>query len=313
MLTLGQASCLVLDLQMTNENREIAKKTMKESPFGVTYIYGTSYLEPAVIAKSIIEKNTYKYQHYPETPPGSPSLDSIKNEIEIVDDKDGSVKTATSSASSAAAVNYSMESILDTAKYIFTKHDPNNDELYDSDFLTNDQVYIILSLTFPRLQYVYSPRQFSLLLNKHKDHFGVLTQKKVSGSKVPIRGRLLYILKKSVQENLNVNKKCFKRHIQNSDGEWINIGYVRKSPTNESNETRERLIQKMVSKLINISFCEKIYVSPCTNVQDPVFKRDFKDDEKMYGDGNTQGKQKTFMSVHTLWSLLVLTIVLRFS
>ncbi|KAI7905200.1 uncharacterized protein BX663DRAFT_541419 [Cokeromyces recurvatus] len=208
MLTLGQASCLVLDLQMTNENRQIAKKIMKESPFGVTYIYGTTYLEPVVIAKSLIAKNTYKYKHYPETPPGSPNLNPVKNEIDIVDE--------------------------------------NND-----------------------------------------DHFGVQTQKKLSGNKAPVRGRSLYVLKKNIQENLNISKKCFKKHIQNSHGEWINIEYVRKSATDESDETRDRLVRMMVSKLINIGFREKIYVSPCSSAQDPIFKRDFEIEHK-YGDGNTQ-------------------------
>lgn len=56
---------------------------MKESPFGVTYIYGTTYLEPVVIAKSIIVKNTYKYKHYPETPPGSPNLNPIKMKLTL--------------------------------------------------------------------------------------------------------------------------------------------------------------------------------------------------------------------------------------
>lgn len=205
-----------------------------------------------------------------------------------------------------------MESILDTAKYIFTKNDPNNNELYDCDFLTNNQIYKILSFNFPRLQHIYSLHQFSLLLNKHKDHFGVQTQKKVSRNKLPVRGRSLYVLKKNIQEDLNVNKKCFKKHIQNSDGEWINIGYVRKSPADESGETRDILVRKMVSKLINIGFCEKIYVSPCSSTQYPIFKRDFEIEHK-YGDGNTQGKQKTFISVHILRSLLILTIILRFS
>ncbi|KAG0757901.1 hypothetical protein G6F16_012088 [Rhizopus arrhizus] len=180
-----------------------------------------------------------------------------------------------------------MESILDTAKYIFTKNDPNNNELYDCDFLTNNQIYKILSFNFPRLQHIYSLHQFSLLLNKHKDHFGVQTQKKVSRNKLPVRGRSLYVLKKNIQEDLNVNKKCFKKHIQNSDGEWINIGYVRKSPADESGETRDILVRKMVSKLINIGFCEKIYVSPCSSTQYPIFKRDFEIEHK-YGDGNTQ-------------------------
>lgn len=116
---------------------------------------------------------------------------------------------------------------------------------------------------------------------------------------MPLRGRSLYVLKKSIQENFTVNKRCFKKYVQNSDGEWINIGYVRKIPTDESDETRGRLAREMISKVINNGFCEKIYVSPCSSAQDSIFKRDFKIEHK-YGDGNTQGKQKIFISVHIL-------------
>ncbi|RCI02156.1 hypothetical protein CU098_011321, partial [Rhizopus stolonifer] len=180
-----------------------------------------------------MEQLTWNPLHYPETPLGSPNLNHIKNESDIVDENNDDT-------------DGSRISYLDTAKYIFTKHDPNHNELYDCDFLTN-QIYKIIN------------------------HSGVLTQKKISENKVPVRGRSLYVLKKSIQENFTVNKRCFKKYVQNSDGEWINIGHAR----------------EMISKVINNGFCEKIYVSPCSSAQDSIFKRDFKIEHK-YGDGNTQ-------------------------
>lgn len=37
-------------------------------------IYGTDPLEPNAIGKTLILKNPFKYQPYPETPPPSPAL-----------------------------------------------------------------------------------------------------------------------------------------------------------------------------------------------------------------------------------------------
>ncbi|KAF7720435.1 hypothetical protein EC973_008939, partial [Apophysomyces ossiformis] len=69
MLTEGQACCLVLDMEPTKENREKAKAIFQHSPFGVTYLHGTNPLEPVAMAKTLIEKNPFKYKSYQATPP----------------------------------------------------------------------------------------------------------------------------------------------------------------------------------------------------------------------------------------------------
>lgn len=51
-----------------------AKEIVDKSPFGVACIYGTDPLEPNAIGKTLILKNPFKYQPYPETPPPSPAL-----------------------------------------------------------------------------------------------------------------------------------------------------------------------------------------------------------------------------------------------
>ncbi|KAL0141718.1 hypothetical protein V8B55DRAFT_1491676 [Mucor lusitanicus] len=73
MLTKGLASCIVLDLIPTPENRELAKKTMEKSCFQVVYT-GNEQDNPLNICKSLVEKNPHKFKAYPDTPPPSPQL-----------------------------------------------------------------------------------------------------------------------------------------------------------------------------------------------------------------------------------------------
>lgn len=70
MLTLGQASCLVLGLPPTHDNRKKAKKIIEESSlFEVTYKRSTDPLYPFVIGKQVKDLNPYLYKSYPPTPP----------------------------------------------------------------------------------------------------------------------------------------------------------------------------------------------------------------------------------------------------
>jgi hypothetical protein len=77
MLTLGQSACLVLDMSPTEDNRKKAKKILEETPFTVTYLFGSNPLEPVAMARSIVEKNPFKYRTYPATPPTSPTLSPV--------------------------------------------------------------------------------------------------------------------------------------------------------------------------------------------------------------------------------------------
>ncbi|KAI9499611.1 hypothetical protein BDB00DRAFT_794789 [Zychaea mexicana] len=79
MITLGQASCLVLDMVPTDENRKKAVDIMAASPFGVTYTSTKGHFEPFALAKTIIAKNPYKYKVYPATPPTSPEQSDTEN------------------------------------------------------------------------------------------------------------------------------------------------------------------------------------------------------------------------------------------
>jgi hypothetical protein len=70
MLTLGQATCLVMGMPPTEENRKRAKEIMEKVPgLEVAYNYGSSHLEPYVIGKKWKTMHPYFYQSYPPTPP----------------------------------------------------------------------------------------------------------------------------------------------------------------------------------------------------------------------------------------------------
>ncbi|KAI9351873.1 hypothetical protein BD770DRAFT_325982, partial [Pilaira anomala] len=52
------------------------------------------------------------------------------------------------------------------------------------------------------------------------------------------------------------------------------IGYARKSPTDETKESRIRLLQLMVNKLYFRGKCEEVFVSPICKADHPILERD---------------------------------------
>ncbi|KAI9023650.1 hypothetical protein CLU79DRAFT_700729, partial [Phycomyces nitens] len=58
------------------------------------------------------------------------------------------------------------------------------------------------------------------------------------------------------------------------DTKYITIGYARKSPTDETKESRIRLLQLMVTKLYFRGKCEEVFVSPICKSDQPILERD---------------------------------------
>jgi hypothetical protein len=83
----------------------------------------------------------------------------------------------------------------------------------------------------------------------------------------------------------------FKSHIKSAKGRWVNIGYIRKSPSKESEETRDRLLNAMATRIVNRCYCTRVYVSACSRANDPILQRDYQNGNKSYYDGNTQAKK----------------------
>ena len=83
----------------------------------------------------------------------------------------------------------------------------------------------------------------------------------------------------------------FRHHVQN-DNDFINIGYVRKSPTPELHETKVRLLNLMITRLRKRCFCEKTFASFCSTSSSIIRERDYgtNEESELAGcAGNTQG------------------------
>ena len=57
---------------------------------------------------------------------------------------------------------------------------------------------------------------------------------------------------------------------------FIILGYCRKSPGNEDDTTRTRLLQQMVDRLVQTSMVDKTFVSWCSKSNDLITARDIK-------------------------------------
>ncbi|ORX45310.1 hypothetical protein DM01DRAFT_247329, partial [Hesseltinella vesiculosa] len=55
---------------------------------------------------------------------------------------------------------------------------------------------------------------------------------------------------------------------------WITIGYARKSKTNETQEKRSKLLQKMVNTLHTKDVCEHVYASAYSEASSNLKTRD---------------------------------------
>ncbi|KAI7847084.1 hypothetical protein BDC45DRAFT_611280 [Circinella umbellata] len=238
MVSYEEACCIALDIVPSPSRFKHAVELMEATPFSVVYEKGKDPKKPTVLAKTIIEKNPFIWQKY---------------QIETSD----SQSSTTSSSNVDPTVNYSETAVLESlkAKYTMTK-------MYglQKKFITLEDLYNNLKQTMPSLDLFYSVQQIGLLLNKNNDYFGKTTKSRVSGKQ-----------KNALPRTPNPG---FLQHCKSSYGNWINIGYARKSPSDESEDTRIRLIDKMIQKLQNIMLCSKIYVSPTCKSTSSIVRRD---------------------------------------
>lgn len=74
------------------------------------------------------------------------------------------------------------------------------------------------------------------------------------------------------------------------------VGYVRKSPIEDTSDNRVKLLQQMIENLRSRSFATRIFVSSSSRASTAFVERDLKVDQKIYQqldkvDGTTQGKK----------------------
>ncbi|KAI9261009.1 hypothetical protein EDC94DRAFT_660040 [Helicostylum pulchrum] len=113
----------------------------------------------------------------------------------------------------------------------------------------------------------------------------------------PATDQGLYWLKMTIQQAADDLRLLGIPH--HDGGNWINVGYVWKSPGNESVATRQAFLKAMIKKLRNRCLCRYIFASTSSTSSSPILERDFSVDDNTnsnsikaarlaYCDGDTQ-------------------------
>ncbi|KAI9033726.1 hypothetical protein CLU79DRAFT_801795 [Phycomyces nitens] len=90
------------------------------------------------------------------------------------------------------------------------------------------------------------------------------------------------------------NTVSYRKMVRKKGGNWLTVGYCRKSRCNVSSEQRAKLIQRTVETLKIKCLCEKVYVSPICSASSLLLERDSSNnmatiiDKLKYKDGHFQ-------------------------
>ncbi|KAG0758629.1 hypothetical protein G6F57_011847 [Rhizopus arrhizus] len=236
-LTKGQASCLVLDMVPTKENRKLAKWKIESIGLTPTYTNETSAMEPLAIAATLQQKNPFRYMAYDDTPPSSPCESSVKR------------------------FDITKEYILDVMRVLVLK-DPEDNEKYERIFLTNKGIWNLLKDEINEFGDACTSKQLAKWI-ANDGNWGQLKRQQEEST----RSRATVI------DNVkNVNSYRAFAHV---DAEkWMIVGYARKSITKEDDSVRHRLLTSMIIKLKKKLLCCKVFVSPFSNSDIEFEKRD---------------------------------------
>ncbi|KAI8971520.1 hypothetical protein BDF20DRAFT_915321 [Mycotypha africana] len=271
LLTRGQAICLVLDMVPTVDNREKGNEIIDNTSF----CHGeVDYSEESV-----------HIQDLSQAPPTSPTLQPTNtvasNESSDFNNDSNNNNNVDSDSSIDNSNVYSLQSILSITKSMFFK-DAENEDLFDYAFYTTMDMYNNVAKQLPQLTKFMNGSKFGRLI-KDED-FGKRISKRVEGKS--IKGRILYKLKNNAIGSLVETTSAFRIEISNDGSNWINVGYVRKSPGSESVATRQALLEAMIMKLRNRCLCRFIFASTSSTSSSPILERDFLQ-------GNTTNSNKT--------------------
>ncbi|KAI8880903.1 hypothetical protein K501DRAFT_301408 [Backusella circina FSU 941] len=281
-LTRGQAICLVLDMVPTVDNRRKGNDIVDNNVFNVTYTEEQGPQHPFAMGKSIIEKNPIPYKTYPRTPPTSPTLyPSNTVASDTIRDFSNNSKNDNSDDSADDSIVYNLQSLLLITKSMFFKN-AENEDLFDYAFYTTMDIYNNVTKQLPELPKFMNASKFGKLI-KDKD-FGERVSKRVEGKN--IKGRMLYKLKDTAIGNLVESTSTFRTEINNNGSNWINVGYIRKSPGIESVATRQRLLEAMIMKLRNRCLCRYVFASTSSTSSSPILDRDFLADNNTNSNSN---------------------------
>lgn len=200
--------------------------------------------------------------------------------------------------------------VLNFLKEVMFLEDPQNNEVYKT-FLSSKDMLDILVTRFG--EEPFTARQIERMVNADSS-WNERKSRRVNGKMV--EGRHLWAMLEGhlgmlsvsivlemariltvrlyIEATFNVNiRDQYLKHLKTLV--LKNIEYVRKSVTNESDETRSRLLNKMTNTLREKNKCTTLFVSPKSNAGENIEERDKDVDltllENLKGcNGTTQGK-----------------------
>ncbi|KAF1800906.1 hypothetical protein V8B55DRAFT_1390506 [Mucor lusitanicus] len=157
-------------------------------------------------------------------------------------------------------------------KEIATDEDPLNDNCYSKQFLTSGNQYQLMCSVFPQLKNHCSANQLQCWIGQ-AEIWGKSERSRKNQRKY---GRTLWVVNEQLRAfvtDTSDSIKAYWRYLQH-DTKYTTIGYARKSPTDETRESRIRLLQLMVNKLHFRGKCKEVYVSPTCKANQPILERD---------------------------------------
>ncbi|KAI9477870.1 MAG: hypothetical protein EXX96DRAFT_650287 [Benjaminiella poitrasii] len=255
MLTYGQACCIVLGLEVDTKNEAVAVERIKA--MDIVKYYNPD--DPATIAAVVQRRNPIKYKLYSS---------GDKETTAIEHDELEKQESSEESEEEYPRAYVTKASALAFLKEVMFIEKPYNYKLYIQMFVDSCYLRKILIERFGEIK--TTPKQIERWVSSDGS-WGKKKTKRVE--KVPVEGRLLWVMNDENIANYNVNTaRQYKLYLKSNI--MTTIGYIRKSKSRESDTTRCRLINKMIKTQRNKNFCTKVYVSPHSNAEESFCQRD---------------------------------------
>ncbi|ORY95335.1 hypothetical protein BCR43DRAFT_549012 [Syncephalastrum racemosum] len=168
-------------------------------------------------------------------------------------------KSCTRAYSTLLLANCGKQAIMETLKSRYSSVDgPNRKKV----FVSYAELYDSLKKTMPELADFITRREMTIMVNKEK-HFGESVRTRAESGQ---QKRACPAVTPSA---------AFMRHCNTAVGTWKNVGYIRKSPSSESDARRIKCLSQTATKLQQKTLCQYVYASLCCDSTSRMVKWDF--------------------------------------
>ncbi|KAG0900683.1 hypothetical protein G6F29_011779 [Rhizopus arrhizus] len=253
--------------------------------------------QPLAIGINVHERDPFRFISYPDSPT-MPCTDLPDN----IDDHDGNDNNGNNDDSNNSnsddsnsvyknnnsnnsnkdkskkrkldntVIPFCKDRLLNLMKEIATDENPLNNNCYSKQFLTAEDQYQLMCSMFSRLKNHCSVNQLQYWIGQAK--IWGKSERSRKNQRKP--GRNLWVVDEQLRAfvaDTSDSVKAYWKYLQH-DTKYITIGYARKSPTDETKESRIRLLQLMVNKLYFHGKCEEVFVSPICKADQAILERD---------------------------------------